>query len=167
MPASHSAAAPWPAGLRPVLLVILRCLRQIARFPLKSSFKGDVDIDVGIDIDVDVDSDMAVSVSWGVLQKRGLGAPLKGFGGSRVDRILVTPWLFPRSGRVLSWRPYIRELIVLWSMSGAPDFWKLPNEPWPKLLRRELPPGLYGVVLEWDPCFTTMSGVNGLPLKGY
>ena len=28
------------------------------RFPLKGSFKGDIDIGIGIDIDVDRDSDM-------------------------------------------------------------------------------------------------------------
>ena len=33
------------------------------RFPLKGSFKGDIDIDVCIDID----SDIAVSISCGVL----------------------------------------------------------------------------------------------------
>ena len=40
-------------------------------FPLRGSFKGDIDTDVDMDIDMDmdmdIDSDMVVSTSWGVL----------------------------------------------------------------------------------------------------
>ena len=34
------------------------------RFPLKGSFKGDIDTSIDIDVDMDIDSDMAVSISW-------------------------------------------------------------------------------------------------------
>ena len=36
------------------------------RFPLKGSFKVDVNTGIGIDIDMDIDSDIAASVSLGV-----------------------------------------------------------------------------------------------------
>ena len=53
------------------------------RFPLKGSFKGDIDIDIGIGIgiDVDIDSSLAVSInSGGGPLKRSYRAPLKGLG---------------------------------------------------------------------------------------
>ena len=46
------------------------CSRKPPRFPLKKSFKADIDIDVDIDIDMDIDSNMAVSINWGPLRRR-------------------------------------------------------------------------------------------------
>ena len=36
-------------------------------FPLKGSFKGDIDIGIDIDVDTDIERYMAVSTSWGAL----------------------------------------------------------------------------------------------------
>ena len=51
----------------------------IPRFPLKGSFKGDIDLDVDEEVlEVEVDVDIASTIG-GVLLK-GFRAPLKGFG---------------------------------------------------------------------------------------